>query len=98
MSLITFKGNRYKSGLLSDNAKMNGTPTIEVKTTELHPNFETMVSSIGELPLGHEPVFAKYEGSYVVLLGKEKVLQGKQEGKLFIRGKLLSNPMLKRCL
>ena len=63
---------------------------------------ETVLAQVrvADLPLTelyeHEPVIAKYEGKYVVLLGHKKAQeQLTNTGKLI--GKLLSNPTLKRA-
>lgn len=91
---ITFKGNRYRVAKLLDNA--GAAPLIETTIDTLHTD-SLLVGGKPSVSLTH-PVLAKYEGSYVVLLGQELVEQQKQEGVLFIRGRLLSNPVLKRCL
>jgi hypothetical protein len=93
---VTFKGHLYKLRAMQDN--LNSAPKIEIKMSELHPDGENLVLQGNGVPAEAEPIFAKYEGAYVVLVGTSAVQRAKQEGTLFLRGRLLSNPMLKRCM
>lgn len=97
--LICFKGRYYVVDLLR---KQTG-PEIQVKTEELADDIENAAKE--SRPMSEEiqnlkPVFAKYEGKYVVLLGLKAVLdQLRKDGhNATIKGRLLSNPVLKRCV
>jgi hypothetical protein len=97
--LMRFKDNYYAVELL--HAQSNIGPKIEVTSDELHDNFITLVVPSRELPevtLAHEPVFTKYEGKYVVLLGLKAVMAWAKSGNGKLKGRLLSSVALKRCL
>ena len=101
--VVHFKENKYSADQLSHQSSSG--PMIEIDSSELHDNFITMVSLPRDMPEEMQkrtPVFAKYEGKYVVLLGGQsvsvalaKVAVGES---IKLKGRLLSNPMLKRCL
>lgn len=96
--VILFKGNRYSTALLSKQAG----PSISIEPHDLHPDAEIVKSWNGTVssPLEDDmglPVFAKYEGKYVALLGAGTVAACLKDNKP-LKGKLLSNPTLKRAL
>ena len=101
--VINFKNNRYTVDQLGRQSSSG--PMIEISSDDLHPDFITNVSFPKDMPeelQKRSPVFAKYEGKYVVLLGGQsvsvalaKVAVGES---IKLKGRLLSNPMLKRCL
>lgn len=87
---ITFKGNTYSVEALS---KQTG-PDIEITEKDLHPDNRL----VGTIIIGTgKPIFAKYEGKYVVLANKMVIDEAIQNNKP-LKGKLLSNPVLKRAL
>lgn len=97
--LILFKDRFYAVELLRKQAG----PEIQVKVEELAADIENAAKE--SRPMSEEiqnlkPVFAKYEGHYVVLLGLKTVLaQLRTDGhNAVIKGRLLSNPVLKRCV
>lgn len=97
--LIHFKDRYYAVELLCKQAG----PEIMVKAEELADDIETAATESRQLPqeiYSLKPVFAKYEGKYVVLLGLKSVLdQLRRDGhNAVIKGRLLSNPVLKRCV
>lgn len=92
---VHFKDNNYDIALL----RMQAGPKIEVGKSELHSTVFAQVR-VAELPLAdlysYDPIFAKYEGKYVIVLGhKAAEDQLTKNGKM--TGKLLSNPTLKRA-
>lgn len=101
--IVQFKDNRYSAELL--NLQSGSGPMIEIDSEELHENFITIVSlsnQSSEEMQKRVPVFAKYEGKYVVLLGLSTVMESCRESgnnsSVKLKGRLLSNPMLKRCI
>lgn len=101
--VVHFKENKYSADQLSHQSSSG--PMIEIGSDELHDNFISMVQTTPGLPpelMNRTPVFAKYEGKYVVLLGVSTVLEAHrkaEKGESYqLKGRLLSNPMLKRCL
>ena len=101
--VINFKDNRYTADQLGHQSSSG--PMIEISSDDLHPDFTTNVSFPKDMPeelQKRSPVFAKYEGKYVVLLGLGSVMESCRkagEGQVIrLKGRLLSNPMLKRCL
>ncbi len=101
--IVGFKENRYSADALAHTSGAG--PMIEISSNELHDNFISMVKTVPGLPpelMSRTPVFAKYEGKYVVLLGVSTVLEAHrkaEKGESYqLKGRLLSNPMLKRCL
>lgn len=95
--IITFKGNHYDLELL---LKQAGTKIDPFEKSELHDNFMTLATPSREFSdavKDHDPIFAKYEGRYVVLVGLKKVLAQFQASEP-ITGKLLPNPVLKNAL
>ncbi len=102
-STVRFKENQYSAELLSSQSSSG--PMIEISSDELHDNFVSMVTATPGLPaelMNRAPVFAKYEGKYVVLLGAGAAIEAYRkapQGETFkLKGRLLSNPMLKRCI
>ena len=103
VSFVRFKDNQYSAEALARQSSSG--PMIEIGSDELHDNFISMVTTAPGLSpelMSRAPVFAKYEGKYVVLLGQQTVaaiaakLGVGESAKL--KGRLLSNPMLKRCI
>ena len=101
--IVNFKENRYSADALAHSSGSG--PMIEISSDELHDNFISMVRTTPGLPpelMNRVPVFAKYEGKYVVLLGATTVIEAHrkaEKGEPYkLKGRLLSNPMLKRCL
>lgn len=100
--LMFFKGNHYAVEMLR--AQSKGGPLIEISRSELQ-GIAAMPTSSRELPaevLDLAPVFAKYEGKYVVLLGMKSIVDRlstvPEEADIKFKGRLLSNPSLKRCI
>ncbi len=101
--VVRFKDNQYSADQLSHQSSSG--PMIEIGSDELHDNFISMVQTSPGLPpelMNRTPVFAKYEGKYVVLLGASSVIDAHRnaaKGEPYkLKGRLLSNPMLKRCI
>lgn len=101
--VVRFKDNRYSADQLSHQSSSG--PMIEIGSEELHDNFSSMVQISPGLPpelLNRTPIFAKYEGKYVVLLGGGSMIDARRKasnGEPYkLKGRLLSNPMLKRCI
>lgn len=95
--IVTFKGNHYDLEALLRQA---GTKIDPFAKSELHDNFMTLAvpsREFSEDVLNHEPIFAKYEGKYVVLVGLKKVLAQFHANEP-ITGKLLPNPVLKYAI
>jgi hypothetical protein len=99
---VRFKDNTYSADILR--AQSGSGPVIEINGAELHEKFDTLVSTTVEASEKlnkNTPIFTKYEGKYVVLLGLEIVLANisNAEGQpVKLKGRLVSSPMLKRCL
>jgi hypothetical protein len=92
---LKFKGNIYGIGKLQAQA---GTK-ISFERAELHDDFQRLVEITSDIPTvveEIEPIFAKWEGKYVVLLGLKKALEQFQAGGK-MSGKLLANPVLKHA-
>lgn len=73
--LIAFKDRYYDIGKIR--GQLKAAPKIDVEVGELHENYMGLAIPTRELPedvLNLEPVFTKFEGKYVVLLGKHRVL------------------------
>ena len=101
--IVRFKDNQYSADQLGHQSSSG--PLIEISSDELHDNFISMVSTTPGLPpemMNRTPVFAKYEGKYVVLLGLGSIMASyrsvKEGQSIKLKGRLLSNPMLKRCI
>lgn len=101
--IVGFKDNKYLVDQIGHQSSSG--PMIEISSDELHENFITMVSFPRELPeelQNRTPIFAKYEGKYVVLLGLGSIMASyrsvKEGQSIKLKGRLLSNPMLKRCI
>lgn len=92
---VKFKGNYYSIALLLKQAG----PTIEIESKDLDgnpsaqlwPEVEETVKAEWENMM---PIYARYEGKYVLLLGKAK----KPSASGVVKGKFLSNPTLKRTV
>lgn len=97
LSVVKFKGNTYS---LKKLLKQAG-PQIEFDKDQLHPDYKTLTVCEGEIDwMAHHkgaPIFAKYEGKYVPVLGYLTVFDLATEGKV-IKGKLLANPVLKNAV
>lgn len=100
---IQFKDNLYSAEAIQTCSKSG--PMIEISSDQLHDYFFTLVSLPRDMPdelQKQTPVFAKYEGKYVLLLGLAKVMERYRsagEGNAIkLKGRLVSNPMLKRCV
>lgn len=98
--LIGFKDHYYSVDMVRTQAALPSTPQIEFDVAELHDSFMTLAVPSRDLPadaLEVEPIWNKFEGKYVCILGlKKAIAQFNSGGKL--AGKLLSNPTLKRAL
>lgn len=97
--LIAFKDKLFCAKLLSVQA--GHAVTIEAEGEyKYHPDFikiSTPTRELAEELHNHDPIFARWEGGYVVVLGHKKALeQFKSSGRM--KGKFLSNPTLKRAL
>jgi hypothetical protein len=71
-----------------------------VEHHELNDDVEIAAKESRPLPtelVNAAPIFAKYEGKYVILMGMQAVLNAVAEQRP-IKGKLLSNPTLKNAL
>lgn len=104
--LIGFKDHYYGVDLLRNQTG----PAITFTLDELHEDFMTLAIPSRDLPqdaIDSDPIWNKFEGKYVCLLGLKKAIaqfqaainhsvDKKGDGKL--SGKLLSNPTLKRAL
>lgn len=96
---VLFKGNRYSIKAIKNN--LSSAPKIIVKVSELHADHELLRPASGDFEAGYgEFVVAKYEGKYILLLGREnfEAQQILKKGLTEFQARLLSNPMLKRCL
>lgn len=95
--IIIFKGNFYDVPML---LKQTG-PMITVPENELNDVEENAAKASRDLPedvLNYStPVFAKYEGKYVVLLGAQALEKAVKEKRTIV-GRFLSNPTLKRAI
>lgn len=95
---VVFKGNYYAIASL----RVQSGPMITIRPEELHEDQSVRiwpeVMNIVELDRA-APLFAKYEGKYVVLLGKHHMERLLAETRpALLEGKLLSNPTLKRAV
>jgi len=69
-------------------------PTVEIDASDLDmENFPILSKSV-EVKL---PVFYKYNGKFIVLLGQELVVNALMAKKTKVKGKLVSSPMLKKA-
>ena len=69
-------------------------PTVEIDAAELDmENYPTLSRPV-QTKL---PVFFKYNGKFIVLLGQELVVAALMANKAKIKGKLVSTPMLKKA-
>lgn len=93
--LILFKGNYY------DVAKLQAQRGPEITVGQHELNDDEVIAAKESRPFPTElinaaPIFAKYEGKYVILLGMQAVLNAVSQ-QLPIKGKLLSSPTLKNA-
>lgn len=76
-------------------ANVGGTgPSVELTLTDINL---TVQPALKQPMLVKQPLFFKFEGKYVVLLGHEHVQQAIVDKKTKIKGKLISTPMLKKA-
>lgn len=102
--ILTFNGHDYHVNRVT--ARAADGPRVEFKIDDLdligaHP---VQVRLFGLAPDSSKnfvyegvPVFYKFEGKYVVLLGSEVVRQKIEAGQQVIAGRLISGPSLKRA-
>jgi hypothetical protein len=97
---IAFKGHQYNAEAVLAHLAM--APAVEVPQAALshEANVEPrdkLTDRVRAKLFYREPVFAKFEGKFVVLLGEHTAAaELAQQGK--VKGRLISNPTLKRCL
>lgn len=95
-ALLTFHGHDYHVAKVITRA--GDAPRVEFKLDELdligaHP----VRLSKDMAPYRGTPLFYKFEGKYVVLLGSEVVREKIEAGQQTIAGRLISGPSLKRA-
>lgn len=69
-------------------------PTVEIDAAELDMKNFPILSRQVSVKL---PVFFKYNGKFIVLLGQELAVAALMANKAKIKGKLVSTPMLKKA-
>jgi hypothetical protein len=73
-------------------------PPVEIKRDEIDAG-KTIILIPDEDPTVHHGgiVFHKWEGKYIVLMGRETALRALESGTAIVKGKLVSRQALKRC-